>query len=82
MFLHAGNSGRARPGAGATLEGRAGCKETYRTGQEPADSSQRGKGPAEFGLTHHRQVRTNSSLLKWIVSLCLFMFMPLNVNEM
>lgn len=86
VCLHVGNSGRARPGAGAALEGRAGCKETYWTSQEPAVSSERGKGPSEFGLTHHRQVRTNCSLLKQrnIVSLCFFvMFMPLiNVNKM
>ncbi len=29
VCLHAGNCGRARPGAGAALEGRAGCKETF-----------------------------------------------------
>lgn len=55
--MRADYSGGAWPGKGEALEGRAGCEETNRGAEVPADKGQRGKRPAEHGPAHHRQVR-------------------------
>lgn len=55
-FTQLGYPGRAWPGEGATLEGRASCEEAHRRAQVLADQGRRRERSSESGPSHHWQV--------------------------